>query len=315
MCSTKTDVVALKTGKQTITLVAVARMHFVQSDQERTLLKAHFDIIVIYHNDYMPYLVEEDNMKIEGVPAVVTGGASGLGEAAARRLASVGANVAILDYNLERANQVAAEIGGHAIQVDVADETSVKHAIQTAVASLGSAPRIAVNCAGIGLAARVVGREGKLSFDVFEKTIAVNLFGTYHVMSHAANMMSSLEALDNGERGIVINTASVAWQDGQIGQAAYAASKGAIASMSLPVAREFARMGIRVLAIAPGLFETPMMAGLPEEVAEKIAAEVPFPQRLGQPDEFALLVQQVIENPYINGTNIRLDGAVRLAPK
>lgn len=254
-------------------------------------------------------------MKIEGAAVLVTGGASGLGEATARRLAANGARVAILDFNSDRANGVAEEIGGLAFQADVSDEQSVKSAIEQAIEKLGSAPRIAVNCAGVGMAARVVGREGKLSFDVFEKTINVNLFGTYHVMSHAANAMSALDPLENGERGIVINTASVAWQDGQIGQAAYSASKGAIAAMTLPVAREFARMGIRVMAIAPGLFNTPMMEGLPEEVAASIAANVPFPQRLGEPDEFALMVQQIVENPYVNGTNFRLDGAVRLAPK
>ncbi len=254
-------------------------------------------------------------MKIAGMSALITGGASGLGEATARRLSEKGATVAILDFNLERARHVAGEINGHAVKVDVSDEASVNPAVAEAAEKLGSTPRIAVNCAGIGMAARVVGREGKLSFDVFEKTINVNLFGTYHVMSHATNLMSSLEPMNNGERGIVINTASVAWQDGQIGQAAYSASKGAIAAMTLPVAREFARMGIRVMAIAPGLFNTPMMEGLPEEVAASIAANVPFPQRLGEPDEFALMVQQIIENPYVNGTNIRLDGAVRLAPK
>ena len=254
-------------------------------------------------------------MEIAGCTALVTGGASGLGEATVRRLASKGAAVAILDFNLEKAQSVASDIGGHAIQVDVSNEDQVAAAVRDAADKLGSAPRIAVNCAGIGMAARVVGREGKLSIDVFHKTININLFGTYHVMSHAANLMSGLEALDNGERGIIINTASVAWQDGQIGQAAYSASKGAIAAMSLPVAREFARMGIRVLSIAPGLFNTPMMEGLPEEIAAKIASEVPFPQRLGEPDEFALMAQQLIENPYVNGTNVRLDGAVRLAPK
>ncbi len=254
-------------------------------------------------------------MKLEGIGALVTGGASGLGEATARRLTAAGAKVAILDFNLERGQQVADEIDGVAIQVDVSDEASVAQSVRESAELLGVVPRIAVNCAGIGLAARVVGREGKMSFDVFQKTINVNLFGTYHVMSHAANLMSSLDPTENGERGIVINTASVAWQDGQIGQAAYAASKGAIASMSLPVAREFARMGIRVVAIAPGLFNTPMMEGLPEEVTDKIATEVPFPQRLGKAEEYALLVQQIVENPYLNGTNIRLDGAVRLAPK
>ena len=254
-------------------------------------------------------------MKISGQPALVTGGASGLGAASARHLASLGAKVAILDFDLERAKAVANEIDGFAVQVDVSDEAAVGTAVQSAAEALGSAPRMAVNCAGVGMAARVVGREGKLSFDVFEKTLRVNLFGTYHVMSHAARIMSELEPLDHGERGVIINTSSVAWQDGQIGQAAYSASKGAIASLCLPVAREFSRFGIRVMAIAPGLFNTPMMEGLPEEIAAKIAADIPFPQRLGEPQEYALLVEQIVTNPFLNGTTIRLDGAVRLAPK
>ncbi len=254
-------------------------------------------------------------MVIDGVTAVVTGGGSGLGAATARHLASCGAKVAVLDLNREHAAAVADEIGGVAVVADVSDESAVSEALKNATVSLGDAPRVVVNCAGIGLAARVVGREGKLSIDVFEKTIRINLIGTYNVMSHAANLMTSLDPHDNGERGVIINTASVAWQDGQIGQSAYSASKGGIAAMTLPVAREFARAGIRVMAIAPGLFNTPMMEGLPEEVTAKIAAEVPFPQRLGEPHEYGLLVAQIVENPYLNGTNIRIDGAVRLAPK
>lgn len=254
-------------------------------------------------------------MKVSGTTALITGGGSGLGEATARHLAGKGAKVAILDLDSDRASAVADEIGGVAVTANVADESAVASAVSDAAKELGSAPRIIVNCAGIGLAARVVGREGKLSTDVFEKTIKINLIGTYYVMSHGANLMSSLEPLDNGERGVIINTASVAWQDGQIGQSAYSASKGGIAAMTLPVAREFARAGIRVMAIAPGLFNTPMMEGLPEEVTAKIASEVPFPARLGEPQEYGLLVEQIVENPYLNGTNIRIDGAVRLAPK
>jgi len=254
-------------------------------------------------------------MNISGSTALVTGGGSGLGEATARLLAKKGARVAILDLDVKRAESVAESINGVNIGVDVSDESAVRTALDTATQLLGSAPRIAVNCAGVGLAARVVGRESKLSFDVFEKTISVNLLGTYYVMSHAANMMMALDQADNGERGVIINTSSVAWQDGQIGQSAYSASKGAIASMTLPVAREFAQSAIRVMAIAPGLFSTPMMEGLPEETTAKIAAEVPFPKRLGEPNEFAMLVTQIVENQYLNGTNIRIDGAVRLAPK
>ena len=254
-------------------------------------------------------------MLIAGHVALVTGGASGLGEATCKRLAGHGAKVAIVDSNIERAIQVAAEIEGYAIQADVTDADSVNDAFKQAEISFGNAPRIIVSCAGIGKAARIVGREGKLSIDLFEQVLRVNLFGTYNVMSHGAQRMMNLEPIDGGERGVVINTSSVAWQDGQLGQAAYAASKGAIASLCLPAAREFAQFGIRVMAIAPGLFRTPMMEGLPEEVAAQIAATIPFPSRLGEADEYALTVEQIISNPYLNGTTIRLDGAVRLPPK
>lgn len=254
-------------------------------------------------------------MNISGATALVTGGGSGLGEATARMLANKGAGVAILDQNSKQAESVAESIDGVCVEADVSNESAVKNAVNNAIELLGSTPRIVVNCAGVGLAARVVGRENKLSIDTFEKTVNVNLLGTYYVMSHCASAMMDLDSLENGERGVIINTSSVAWQDGQIGQSAYSASKGAIASMTLPVAREFAQSAIRVMAISPGLFSTPMMEGLPEEVTAKIAAEVPFPQRLGEPHEFALLVAQIVENQYLNGTNIRIDGAVRLAPK
>ncbi|WP_068109380.1 SDR family NAD(P)-dependent oxidoreductase [Tropicimonas marinistellae] len=254
-------------------------------------------------------------MLIRGESAIVTGAASGLGAATAQRLAEQGAKVAVLDFDLTGAERVAGEIGGIAVQVDVSDADAVKSAVDAACEGLGQVPRIAVNCAGVGLAARIVGREGKLSFDVFEKTLKVNLFGTYHVMSHAAARMVELEPLETTERGVIVNTASVAYEDGQVGQAAYSASKGAIAAMCLPAAREFARHGIRVVAIAPGLFHTPMMEGLPEEVTTKITADIPFPARLGQPEEYALLAEQIITNPFLNGTTIRLDGAVRLPPR
>ena len=230
-------------------------------------------------------------------------------------MADLGAKVAVLDFNNEAANAVADAISGIAVQVNVSDEAAVDKAIETACKQLPDVPRIVVNCAGVGLAARIVGREGKPSFDVFQKTLSVNLFGTYNVMTHAARRMIDTTKLDNGERGVIINTASIAWQDGQLGQSAYAASKGAIASMCLPAAREFAQFGVRVVAIAPGLFHTPMMDGLPEDVTQKIAESVPHPARLGAPHEYALLAQQIVENPYINGTTIRLDGAVRLAPR
>lgn len=253
-------------------------------------------------------------MEIKGNVAVVTGGASGLGAATARHLAANGARVAVLDFDLERATTVASEIDGIAVQADVSDDAAVDAAFSEVDAKLGT-PRIAISCAGVGMAARIVGREGKTSFDVFQRTVSVNLFGTYNVMTHAARRMMENEPLKDGERGVVINTSSVAYQDGQLGQAAYAASKGAIASMCLPAAREFARSGIRVMAIAPGLFHTPMMEGLPEEVAAQITANIPFPTRLGDPSEFALLAEQIITNPFLNGTTIRLDGAVRLPPR
>lgn len=253
-------------------------------------------------------------MKLDGQVAVVSGAASGLGAATARHLASLGVKVGILDFDHEGAEAVAATIDGFAVQADVSDEKAVDAALARVVDKLG-VPRMAINCAGIGTAARIVGKEGKSSFDVFHKTLSVNLFGTYNMMTHAARRMMETEPLEGGERGIIINTASVAWEDGQLGQSAYAASKGAIASMCLPAAREFARAGIRVMNIAPGLFHTPMMEGLPEEVRADIAANIPFPPRLGEPLEYAMLVEQIIRNPFLNGTTIRLDGAVRLPPR
>lgn len=246
--------------------------------------------------------------------ALVSGGASGLGEATARHLASLGARVAILDFDIDKANSVAAEIGGLAIKTDVSDEKSVHQAVAAIEAKFG-APRMVISCAGIAHGARIVGREGKPSFELFQRTINVNLLGSYYVMTHAAARMMELEPLSDGERGVIVNTSSVAYEDGQLGQSAYAASKGAIASMCLPAAREFARAGIRVMAIAPGLFKTPMMEGLPEEVTDKITADIPFPARLGHPSEYALMAEHIITNRFLNGTTIRLDGAVRLPPR
>lgn len=252
-------------------------------------------------------------MDIKNTAAVVTGAGSGLGAATAKMLASKGAKVACLDYNLEAAEKTAAEIGGVAVGADVSDAQAVEAAINEAIEKLGQTPRIAVNCAGIGLAARIVGREGKLSFDVFDKTIKVNLYGTYNVMSCAARAMMELDPVnDSGETGVIINTASVAWQDGQFGQAAYAASKGAVASMCLPAAREFGKSGIRVMGIAPGLFETAMTETLPEDVRAEICSNIPFPSRMGQASEYAALACDIVENSYLNATVIRLDGAVRL---
>lgn len=254
-------------------------------------------------------------MQIDGLSVIVTGGGSGLGEATARHFSKLGAKVIILDYDEARATTVAQEIGGVAVKVDVSDAAAVDAAIEKGIEAVGQVPRVAVNCAGIAPGARIVGREGEVSIETFEKTIGVNLFGSYNVMSHALRRMQPLEALADGERGVIINTASIAYEDGQMGQAAYAASKGAIAAMCLPAARELARMGVRVMAIAPGLFHTPMMEGLPEEVTQKITANVPYPARLGQPEEYARLAAHIVENVYLNGSTIRLDGAVRLPPK
>lgn len=254
-------------------------------------------------------------MQIDGQVALVTGGGSGLGAATAKVLAGRGAKVAVLDYDGARAQAVADELGGLALPCDVGDATQVAAAFERLQDHFGTGPRVAVNCAGIGVAARIVGREGKLSLEMFERVIRVNLTGSFFVMSHAARAMQALPTLDGGERGVIINTASAAYQDGQVGQAAYSASKGGIAAMCLPAARELAQFGIRVLAIAPGLFETPMMQGLPAEVSAKIIENIPFPHRLGAPEEFGLLVAQMVENAYLNGTTIRLDGAVRLPPR
>ena len=254
-------------------------------------------------------------MKIDGAVAIVTGGASGLGEATARYLAAKGARVGVLDYNIDRARAVAGDIDGIAVQLDVTDEASVKDAVSKVQGHFDNAPRIAVNCAGIANAARIVGREGKTSVDTFRKVIEVNLFGTYNVMTHAAAAMMDSDPDAGGERGVIVNTSSAAFEDGQIGQSAYAASKGAIAAMCLPAAREMARSGIRVMAIAPGLFGTPMMQALPPETTAAITANIPFPDRLGAPSEFGQMVADIVQNPYLNGTTIRLDGAVRLPPK
>lgn len=254
-------------------------------------------------------------MDIEGQVAVVTGGASGLGAATARYLAQQGAHVAILDFNGDGAAQIATQIGGFAQQCDVSDDQVVADCIASTISHFGKGPRIVVNCAGLALAARIVGREGKTAVPLFRKVIEVNLIGTYNVMTFATQAMMDMPTLDNGERGVIINTASAAYEDGQIGQSAYAASKGGIASMCLPAARELAKPGIRVMAIAPGLFHTPMMEGLPEDTVAEITKTIPHPNRLGHPAEFALLAGDIVRNPYLNGTVIRLDGATRLPPK
>ncbi len=253
-------------------------------------------------------------MNPTGHTAIVTGGGSGLGEATARALAAAGAKVAIFDLGIAAAETVAAEIGGIAVRCDVADAVSVETALAETIDELGS-PRILVNCAGIAIASKTLGRDGPHPLDAFRKVVEVNLIGTFNMIRLVADRMASLDPLDGGERGVVINTASIAAYDGQIGQAAYAASKGGVVGLTLPVAREFARLGIRVMTIAPGLFGTPMLTGLPQEAQDSLGASVPFPSRLGDPSEFAALALHIVGNQMLNGEVIRLDGALRMAPK
>ena len=253
-------------------------------------------------------------MNLEGQAAIVSGGASGLGRATAVALAASGVEVAILDINQDAAIDAAREAGGFAIACDVTDAASVEAAFVAARERHGPA-RIAVNCAGVGTAGRIVGRDGPLPLDAFRRVIEVNLIGSFNVMRLAAAEMSTLDPLADGERGIIVSTASVAAYEGQIGQAAYSASKGGIVSLTLPAARELARYGVRVVAIAPGIFETPMLQGLPQNVRESLAASVPFPPRLGRPEEYAALVLHLCRNPMINGEVVRLDGALRMAPR
>jgi NAD(P)-dependent dehydrogenase (short-subunit alcohol dehydrogenase family) len=254
-------------------------------------------------------------MEIKGTAALVTGGGSGMGAETARHLASAGVKVALLDINKTNAESVAKEIGGLALECDVSSEASAKAAIETAAAKHGPA-RILVNCAGIAPGARVVGKDGPHDLALFQKVIGVNLIGTFNMLRLAAAAMTSLDAVnDTGERGVIINTASVAAYEGQIGQAAYSASKGGVVGMTLPAARELARFGVRVVTIAPGLMETPMLGGMSPEVQDSLIATTLLPKRLGKPEEFAKLVLHICDNAMINGETIRLDGAVRLAPK
>ena len=253
-------------------------------------------------------------MHPKGHAALVTGGGSGLGRATAGRLATLGAKVAILDINGEAARMAAAAIGGIAVACDVTDAKATAAAIAEARAHHGAA-RILVNCAGIAPARRIVGRDGPQPLDDFAKVIAVNLIGTFNAMRLAAADMQTIGPLEDGERGVIISTASVAAYDGQVGQAAYAASKGGVVSLTLPAAREFAQFGIRVMAIAPGVFATPMVAEMPEEVQASLTAAIPFPKTLGRPEQYADLALHIIENRYLNGEVIRLDGAIRMAPR
>ncbi|WP_375454529.1 SDR family NAD(P)-dependent oxidoreductase [uncultured Methylobacterium sp.] len=250
-------------------------------------------------------------MKVRGQAAIVTGGASGLGAATGRALAAAGARVALLDLDGAAADAAAAAIGGLGLACDVADAESAEAAVARAAAAHGPA-RILVNCAGIAPAARIVGRDGPASLAAFARVIQVNLIGSFNLMRLVASAAAGLDPLEEGERGVIVSTASIAAYEGQVGQAAYAASKAGIVGLTLPAAREFAALGIRVCAIAPGLFATPMLRGLPEAVQEGLGAAVPFPARLGRPEEFADLVMAIVGNPMLNGETIRLDGALRM---
>jgi NAD(P)-dependent dehydrogenase (short-subunit alcohol dehydrogenase family) len=253
-------------------------------------------------------------VKIDGMAAIVTGGASGLGGGTAKRLARKGAKVAIFDVNDELGTALASEIGGIFIRVDVTDEDGVARGLAESECINGKA-RILVNCAGIGPPAKVVDRDSHaLALGSFARIINTNLIGTFTILSKFAAALHTADPIDR-ERGVIINTASVAAFDGQIGQAAYAASKGGVVAMTLPIARELARYGIRVMTIAPGLFLTPLLATLPQQAQDSLGAQVPFPPRLGDPDEYAHLVQSIITNPMLNGETIRLDGAIRMAPR
>jgi NAD(P)-dependent dehydrogenase (short-subunit alcohol dehydrogenase family) len=253
-------------------------------------------------------------MEVKNNAALVTGGGSGLGAATARALAAAGAKVAVLDINEAAAAKIAGEIGGLALAGNVADAASGEAAVAKARAAHGPA-RILVNCAGIGPAQRIVGRDGAMPLDAFRQVIEVNLIGSFNMMRLAAADMTGLAPLADGERGAIVSTASVAAYEGQIGQAAYAASKGGIVALTLPAAREFARSGIRVNTIAPGLFATPLLLGMPQAIQDGLAASVPFPSRFGAPEEYASLVLHIIGNAMLNGETIRLDGAMRMPPK
>jgi NAD(P)-dependent dehydrogenase (short-subunit alcohol dehydrogenase family) len=254
-------------------------------------------------------------MHIQGTAAIVFGGASGLGEATARRLAAEGATVTVADLNVARAQLVAGEIGGIAEAADVTDPEAVQRAVDAAAGSAAAGLRISVCCAGVGWPAKLIGREGPTPLDHFANVINVNLLGTINALRLAAAKMIGNQPNDEGERGVCINTASVAAYDGQIGQVAYSASKGGVVGLTLPVARELASKGIRVMTIAPGIFDTPMLAELSDEVRASLAASIPFPPRLARPSEYADLAEHIITNTMLNGEVIRLDGAIRMAPR
>jgi NAD(P)-dependent dehydrogenase (short-subunit alcohol dehydrogenase family) len=255
-------------------------------------------------------------VNIEGASALVAGGASGLGEATSRALAAAGASVVIADLNAEKGEALSLELGGRAsfVAADVTDGDAVATAVGRA-AGVDGGLRISVCCAGIGWAERVAHKAGPHNLEFFSNVVKVNLIGTFNVLRHAAAAMSENEPNEGGERGVCVNTASIAAFDGQIGQVAYAASKGGIVGMTLPAARDMASRGVRVVTIAPGLFDTPLLAALPEESREALGAGIPFPSRLGRPQEYARLVSEIVANPMLNGETIRLDGALRMPPK
>ena len=255
-------------------------------------------------------------MRVENSTFFITGGGSGLGAATARLFAQNGASVVLADVDEEAAEQMASQIGSGAkfVRTDVTDEGSVQDAVDWVVETFGSLNGV-VNCAGIGPAAKVVGKNGVHDLGLFTKTVEINLVGTFNVIRLAAVKLAENEPGEDGERGVIVNTASVAAYDGQIGQAAYAASKGGVVALTLPVARELASSGIRVVTIAPGIFETPMLAALPEEAKESLGKQVPFPPRLGRPEEYAALAKHIVENQMLNGEVIRLDGGIRMAPR
>jgi NAD(P)-dependent dehydrogenase (short-subunit alcohol dehydrogenase family) len=255
-------------------------------------------------------------MNIDSATAVVSGGASGLGLATARKVIDAGGHVVLLDINQEHGEKSAGELGNRArfVATDISSEERVRAAVDTAVEFMGSVT-LAVNCAGVLLPAKVLGRDGPLSADSFLRSLTINLLGTFVLIKEAANVMQANEPNADGERGVIVNTASVAAFEGQIGQAGYSASKSGVVGMTLPIARELARFGIRVNTIAPGIFMTPMMAGLPQDVQDSLGRQVPFPPRLGRPEEYAELVASIYSNAMINGETIRLDGAIRMQPR
>jgi NAD(P)-dependent dehydrogenase (short-subunit alcohol dehydrogenase family) len=255
-------------------------------------------------------------MKIAGSSFIVTGGASGLGAATVRHLAALGAHVLIADLNEDAGHALEREIGAAALfeRVDVGSDADAKHAVMASVQHFGALHGL-VNCAGIATPGKVLGKEGPLALEAFERIIRINLVGTFNLIRLAAESMSKHDANDEGERGVIVNTASVAAFDGQIGQAAYSASKGGIVGMTLPIARDLAELGIRVCTIAPGLFDTPLLAGLPEPARMSLGKQVPFPPRLGRPAEYGALAAHIVENAMLNGETIRLDGAIRMQPR